>query len=72
MKDEEGNISSIGALDEDLILMRKHSAAEVKIKASGGIRNLADALRVRELGADRIGASGTEKIVEEAISKFGA
>ncbi|MDW3650897.1 MAG: deoxyribose-phosphate aldolase [Bacteroidia bacterium] len=72
VKDIEGNISSIGALDEDLILMRKHSAAEVKIKASGGIRNLEDALRVRELGANRIGASGTEKIVEEAISKFGA
>ncbi|MEL6251575.1 MAG: deoxyribose-phosphate aldolase [Bacteroidota bacterium] len=71
VKDAEGNISSIGARDKDLILMRQHSIAVVKIKASGGIRNLEDALRVRELGANRIGASGTEKIVEEAINKFG-
>lgn len=71
VKDVAGKISSIGALDKDLKLMRQHSLPSVQIKASGGIRNLEDALRVRELGATRIGASGTEKILLEAMEKFG-
>ncbi|MEM6800282.1 MAG: deoxyribose-phosphate aldolase [Bacteroidota bacterium] len=70
VKDEAGEIMSIGARDHDLILMRNHSSEKVKIKASGGIRNLEDALRVRKLGADRIGASASAKIVEEAILRF--
>lgn len=72
VKDLEGNVSSIGALDHDLQLMRKHAAEKVAIKASGGIRNLQDVLRVRELGASRIGASGTEKIIQEALHMYGA
>lgn len=71
VKDTDGTIYTIGARDHDLQLMRQHSAPHVKIKASGGIRNLQDVLRVKELGADRIGASGTEKIMEEALSMFG-
>ena len=70
VKDEAGNIKSIGAQDHDLALMRSHCSEGVKIKASGGIKNLEDALRVRKLGAARIGASASAKIVEEAIRRF--
>jgi deoxyribose-phosphate aldolase len=55
-----------GATDHDLKLMRKHCSALVQIKAAGGIRTLDDLLRVRELGATRVGATATETILEEA------
>jgi deoxyribose-phosphate aldolase len=54
-----------GATDEDLELMRMHSAPSVQIKAAGGVRSLDRALRVRELGCTRIGATATEKILGE-------
>ena len=41
---------------------------KVKVKASGGVRTLADALRMVEAGADRIGASAGLAIMEEARS----
>jgi deoxyribose-phosphate aldolase len=41
----------------------------VEIKAAGGVRTLDDLLRVRDLGITRIGASATEAIMEEAISR---
>jgi deoxyribose-phosphate aldolase len=58
----EGGFHTVGATDADLILMRKHAAPHVKLKASGGVRTFADALRVVRLGADRIGTSSTEAI----------
>jgi deoxyribose-phosphate aldolase len=36
------------------------------VKAAGGVRTLDDVLRVRRLGATRIGASATQAILEEA------
>ena len=39
---------------------------DVKIKASGGIRTYDDALNMIEAGADRIGASASVAILEEA------
>ncbi|HEX4146084.1 MAG TPA: deoxyribose-phosphate aldolase [Pirellulales bacterium] len=58
----EGGFQTVGATDADLILMRKHAAPHVKVKASGGVRNYADALRVVKLGAARIGTSSTAAI----------
>jgi len=55
-----------GATDHHLMLMRKHAAASVQIKAAGAIRTLDDLLRVRELGVTRVGATATETILEEA------
>jgi deoxyribose-phosphate aldolase len=53
-----------GATDADLILMRRHCSPSVQIKAAGGVRTLERALRVRELGCTRIGATATERILE--------
>lgn len=54
-----------GATDEDIVLMRKHCPPTVQIKAAGGIRSLERALRVRELGCSRFGATATERILGE-------
>ena len=46
--------------------MRRHSVPEVQIKAAGGVRTLDDLLRVRSLGATRIGATATAAILDAA------
>lgn len=60
----EGGFHTLGALPHDLTLMREHCGPKVRLKASGGIRTYADAVRVVELGASRIGASSTVAIAE--------
>jgi deoxyribose-phosphate aldolase len=69
VKQPNGFYTYFGATDHDLKLMREHCTDEVKIKAAGGVRTLDDTLRVRALGVDRIGASATEKIMEEAMAR---
>ncbi len=53
--------SKAGAQLEDVLLFKKHIGKNVKIKAAGGIRTLADAEKFIEAGADRIGASAVIK-----------
>ncbi len=53
-----------GASVEAVQLMRKHLPAEVKIKASGGIRTYEFAKALVEAGADRLGCSASVAIVE--------
>lgn len=59
-----------GATEHDLILMRRHSAPGVQIKAAGGVGNLDAILHVKELGVTRVGTKGTRAIVEEARRRF--
>lgn len=54
----------MGALPEDVRLMRKVVGDKMGIKAAGGIGNFMDALRLIEAGADRIGASAGVGILE--------
>lgn len=54
-----------GATVEDIALMRKTVGPVMGVKASGGIRTLADALKMIEAGATRIGASAGVKILQE-------
>jgi deoxyribose-phosphate aldolase len=60
----EGGFHTLGALPHDLVLMRRFCSPRVKVKASGGIRSYADALRVVALGAERIGTSSTAAIAD--------
>ena len=53
--------SKAGATLEDVLLFKAHVGENVKIKAAGGIRSLADAEKYIEAGADRIGASAVIK-----------
>ncbi|MBT3261680.1 deoxyribose-phosphate aldolase [bacterium] len=68
VKQDNGTCVAKGALDKDLILMRKYCVKQVQIKASGGIKSLKDVLRVVDLGVTRIGTSATGKILSEATA----
>ena len=52
-----------GATAEDVALMRQVVGDEVGVKASGGIRTTADARKMIEAGANRLGASKSVAIV---------
>lgn len=65
VKDDSGNMVGTGATVHHIRLMREACSPDVRIKASGGIRSLADAMDMIEAGADRIGASATEAILAE-------
>ena len=60
-----------GATVEDVTLMRRVVGAEMGVKASGGVRNRADAHKMIEAGANRIGASASVEIVQGKTAKGG-
>lgn len=55
-----------GATTHNVHLMRETVGPDVGVKASGGIRTLADALTMLEAGANRLGTSATVTILAEA------
>ena len=55
-----------GATVEDIALMRKTVGPDMGVKASGGIRTLADVRKMIAAGASRIGASAGVAILAEA------
>jgi deoxyribose-phosphate aldolase len=57
--------STGGATVDDIALMRGVAGNRAGVKASGGIRSLADATAMLHAGATRIGASASVKIVGE-------
>ncbi|MDZ4672770.1 MAG: hypothetical protein SH821_18050, partial [Phototrophicales bacterium] len=57
--------STGGATVEDIRLMRQTVGADMGVKASGGIRNLATALAMIEAGATRLGVSAGVTIINE-------
>jgi len=64
--------SSGGATVEDVALMSRAVAdKKLGVKASGGIRTLADVVRMVQAGATRVGCSASVKIMEEAIAASG-
>lgn len=71
VKGSDGKYSYQGATEADLILMRKHAAPEVQVKAAGGVRTLEDLLKVKALGVTRVGATATITMLEAAKKKFG-
>ena len=54
-----------GATVEDIRLMRKSVSDKVKVKAAGGIHTFAECMALMEAGADRVGISKTQKIIDE-------
>ena len=61
---------SAGCTIEDLKLMRANVSDSVRIKGSGGIRDLDTVLAARNAGASRCGVSATEKIMAEAEKRY--
>ena len=62
VKGADGSWQATGATEHDIKLMRAHVSEKVQVKASGGIRNYADAVKFVQLGATRLGTSGTQAI----------
>jgi deoxyribose-phosphate aldolase len=58
--------ASSGATTHDVALMRQTVGPQIGVKAAGGIRTYADVLQMIEAGANRIGASASVKIMQEA------
>ena len=54
-----------GAKTSDVALLKDEAAGRIKVKASGGIRTLNDALSMVAAGADRIGTSAGVEIMAE-------
>jgi deoxyribose-phosphate aldolase len=62
VKGKDGGMVATGATEHDVRLMRAHCGPAVQVKASGGIRSYEDARRFVDLGATRLGTSGTREI----------
>ena len=56
--------STGGATFDDVALLRRFSGFDVKVKAAGGIKSIADAEKFIELGADRLGTSRLVKLAK--------
>jgi len=69
VKQPNGDYNYKGATIPQLELMKKHITGNVKIKAAGGVRTLDDLLRMRALGVDRVGATATGVILDEAVRR---
>ncbi len=61
---------SKGCTIEDLKLMRQSVSPAVRVKGSGGIRDLDTVLSARAVGASRCGVSATAKIMAEAEKRY--
>ncbi|MEM6655412.1 MAG: deoxyribose-phosphate aldolase [Planctomycetota bacterium] len=67
-KAADGSLQATGATEHDIALMRATCSDAVQVKASGGIRSYDDAKRLFDLGATRLGTSGTEAIASGEAS----
>ena len=61
-----------GAVVEEIRYMRSVLGPRVRIKASGGIYSLDNALELIRAGADHLGMSRGEQIIQEFRSRFGS
>ncbi len=66
VKTSTGFHAAGGATVDDIALLRSVAGGRLKVKASGGIRDLATTLAMVRAGADRIGASAGVAILREA------
>jgi len=63
--------SSRGVSLQDIDIIKKHKSQKLKIKASGGVRELDFALQLIRAGVDRIGTSSGGQLVEEYRKRGG-
>jgi deoxyribose-phosphate aldolase len=65
VKTSTGFTPAGGATEHAVALMRETVGSEIGVKASGGVRTLADARRMVSAGASRLGMSSTVSLAEE-------
>lgn len=68
----DGRYGCIGATAHDLALMRAHCPPAVRIKASGGVRDLDGLIAARDLGCARCGMSATAAVLDEYLRRNGS
>jgi len=61
----------VGAVIEDIRLLRKILSPRMRIKASGGIHTVDDAVAFIEAGADQLGVSRGRELVKEFETRYG-
>ena len=59
-----------GASEEDVRLMKEAASGRLRVKASGGIKTLDDALKMISAGADRLGTSSGAAIMKQFKAGF--
>lgn len=59
-----------GATPEEVAFLRELVGGKMGVKASGGIRNLADVVEMVEAGADRVGTSAAGDILREYLRYY--
>lgn len=67
---EQINPNPKGATLKDVMLIRKVLGKNMRIKASGGIYTLDDALQFLEAGADQLGVSKGAALIQEFARRF--
>ena len=70
VKKSNGDYNYTGATVDDIYLMKSNISENMKVKASGGIRNLDQLIEFEAAGATRCGTSATAIILEEAEKGF--
>jgi deoxyribose-phosphate aldolase len=58
-----------GVSVSDVLLLRKKLSSDIRIKAAGGIRDLAGALALLDAGAERLGTSAGVEILNELAER---
>jgi len=66
VRQPDGGYNYRGATEHDVALMKAHAGPTMQVKAAGGVRTHAEAVRMRELGATRIGTSAPEALLTPA------
>ncbi|HMP80257.1 MAG TPA: deoxyribose-phosphate aldolase [Pirellulaceae bacterium] len=64
VKQPHGHYDYVGATIHDVQLMRAACSPRVGVKASGGVRDFAQAMALVEAGANRLGTSASEAIIQ--------
>ena len=64
------NSNPQGATIEDILLIRKTVSNNMRVKASGGIYTLDDALEFFRAGADQLGVSKGAELIKEFQVRF--
>lgn len=70
VKQANGDYNYVGATIPVLELMKRSVGPNVKVKAAGGVRTLAQLLAVQAAGCTRSGATATAVMMEEAMKRF--
>ena len=71
VRQDDGHMAARGATEHDVALMVRSCMGKSQVKAAGGVKDLSTLLKMRTLGATRIGTSSTKQILDECRSVLG-